>query len=83
MAKPSSADLAKLVDVINDEGVTAIFANTAEPAVLAEAVAAETGGNIAVVPLYVGTLGGPDSPAATYIDFMRTNAQLISEGLQG
>jgi len=83
MASPSSADLAELVATIQAEGVTAIFANTAEPSVLAEAVAAETGTGISVIPLYVGSLGAPDSPAATYIDMMRTNAQLIAEGLQG
>ena len=83
LASPSSADLAALVATIKAEGVTAIFANTAEPSALADAVAAEIGGNVSVVTLYVGSLGGPDSPAATYIDMMRTNAALIAQGLQG
>jgi ABC-type Zn uptake system ZnuABC Zn-binding protein ZnuA len=83
LAEPSSADLANLVKVINAEGVNVIFTNAAQPSALADAVAAETGRDIAVVPLYVESLGAPDSPAATYIDMMRTNAQLISEGLQG
>ena len=74
LASPSSADLAELVATIDAEGVTAIFANTAEPSALAEAVATETGADISVIPLYVGSLGAPDSPAATYIDMMRTNA---------
>ncbi|MDB9921577.1 metal ABC transporter substrate-binding protein [Actinomycetota bacterium] len=82
-ASPSSADLAALVATIKAEGVTAIFANTAEPTALADAVAAEMGGNVSVITLYVGSLGGPDSPAATYIDMMRTNAALIAQGLQG
>ena len=82
-ASPSSADLAALVATIKAEGVTAIFANTAEPTALADAVAAEIGGNVSVITLYVGSLGGPDSPAATYIDMMRTNAALIAQGLQG
>ena len=83
LASPSSADLAALVATIKAEGVTAIFANTAEPTALADAVAAEIGSNVSVVTLYVGSLGGPDSPAATYIDMMRTNAALIAQGLQG
>ena len=83
LASPSSADLAALVATIKAEGVTAIFANTAEPSALADAVAAEIGGNVSVITLYVGSLGGPDSPAATYIDMMRTNAALIAQGLQG
>lgn len=83
MAQPSSADLADLVATIQAEGVTAIFTDASQPTSLAEAVAAETGTDITIVPLYEGSLGGPDSPAATYIDMMRTNATLISEGLQG
>lgn len=83
MAEASSADLAALVATIKAEGITAIFSNTSSPTALAEAVAAESGTNIKVIPLYVESLGAPGSPAATYIDMMRTNAQLIAEGLQG
>ena len=43
LAEPSSADLVELVEVIEDEGVQVIFANTADPTTLAEAVAAEAG----------------------------------------
>ncbi len=83
LAEPSSADLAELVATIKAEGITTIFANVAQPSALAEAVAAETGTDVQVVPLYVESLGASDSPAATYIDMMRTNATLISTGLQG
>jgi len=83
LAEPSSADLAALVATIKAEGITAIFSNTSSPTALAEAVAAESGTNIKVIPLYVESLGEPGSPAATYVDMMRTNAQLIAEGLQG
>lgn len=83
LAEPSSADLAALVSTIKAEGITAIFSNTSSPTALAEAVAAESGTNIKVIPLYVESLGEPGSPAATYVDMMRTNAQLIAEGLQG
>ena len=83
LAEPSSADLAALVATIKAEGITAIFSNTSSPTALAEAVAAESGTNINVIALYIGSLGEPGSPAATYIDMMRTNAQLIAEGLQG
>lgn len=80
-AEPSSADLAELVDVINAEGVNVIFVDVASPSVLADAVAAETGRDVKVVALYEGSLGGPDTPAATYQDFMLSNATLISENL--
>lgn len=81
LGEPSSADLADLVAAINADDVPAIFTNTAEPSTLADAVAAETGRDIVVVPLYVGTLGEPGSGADDYLGFMRTNAGLISGAL--
>ena len=83
LAEPSSADLAALVATIKAEGVTAIFANVAQTTGLAEAVAAETGTPIKIIPLYVESLGAPDSPAATYLQMMQTNADLIASGLKG
>lgn len=82
VASPSSSDLAALVETIKAEDVNAIFANTAVPNDLADAVAAETGDDVSVVTLYIGSIGGPDSPAATYIDMMRSNASLIAQALQ-
>ncbi len=81
LAEPSSADLAELVDVMKDEGVRVIFANTADPSALSDAVAAEVGGDVQVVQLYVGSLGEPGSGADSYIGMMQTNAQLISSAL--
>ena len=82
LAEPSSAQLQELVATIQAENVPAIFSNSAEPAVLAEAVAAESGNNVIVVPLFVGSLGGPDSGAATYIAMMETNATRIADALR-
>lgn len=82
LAEPSSAELRELVDVIKAEGVPAIFANTADPTTLADAVAAEAGSNVAVVVLYVGSLGEPGSGADTYIGMMLTNARLIADALR-
>jgi len=81
-AEPSSQELARLVDVVRDSGVTAIFANTANSSALVDAVAAEIGTEIAVVPLYVGTLGPAGSGAETYADMMLTNAQLVADALK-
>ncbi|PHX60519.1 MAG: metal ABC transporter substrate-binding protein [Actinobacteria bacterium] len=83
LAEPSSGDLADLVATLKAEGVTAIFANVAQTTSLAEAVAAETGMPIKIIPLYVESLGAPDSPAATYIAMMQANADLIAGGLKG
>ncbi|MDA2987787.1 MAG: metal ABC transporter substrate-binding protein [Actinomycetota bacterium] len=81
LAEPSSADLAELVKVMQDEGVQVIFANTADPSALSDAVAAEVGGDVQVVQLFVGSLGEPGSGADNYISMMRTNAELISNAL--
>ncbi len=81
LAEPSSADLAKLAEVIRAEGVPAIFANLSQPTQLAQAVAAESGTEVVVVPLYVESLGKPGSPAADYIGLMRENARLIASAL--
>ena len=81
LAEPSSADLVGLVEVIKDEGVTVIFANSADPNTLEDAVAAEAGSDVAVVSLFVGSLGGPGSGAEDYISMMLTDAELISGAL--
>jgi zinc/manganese transport system substrate-binding protein len=82
LAEPSSAELAELTAAVKDAGVTAVFANTANPQALIDALASEVG-DIDVVPLYVGSIGGPGSQAETYQGMMTTNAQLISEALRG
>jgi len=81
LAAPSSAELAELVSTIERLGVSAIFTESTESAVLVDAVAAEVGAAVAVVRLFVGSLGGPGSGAETYIDMMRTDAALIAEAL--
>ena len=81
LAEPSSADLAELVSVIVAEDVPAIFANSAEPSTLAEAVAAETGRDVQVVSLYVGSLGEPGSGAEDYLSMMATDANLVATAL--
>ena len=82
-AEPSSAELADLVQVMQDEGVRVIFANTADPTALSDAVASEVGGDVQVVELYVGSLGEPGSDGEDYLSMMRTNATLISNALNG
>lgn len=80
-AEPSSAQMAHLVATIDEAGVDAIFSNTAASTSLVDAVAAETGTEVDVVELYVGSVGPADSEAATYADMMRVNAQRIADSL--
>ncbi len=82
MAEPSSAELAALAGTIRSTGVPAIFANTANSQALVDALAAEVG-DVEVVPLFVGSLGGPGSGAEDYQGMVTTNAQRISTSLQG
>ena len=83
LAGPSPADLAALVEALKREGVRAVFAETTQPADLAEAVAAELGQGVVVVSLFTGSLGGPGSGAETYISMQRTNAERIADALGG
>lgn len=82
LGEPSSAQLKELVEIINAEGISVIFTNSSEPAVLAEAVAAEANSNVDVVVLYVESLGAPGSGADTYVTMMLTNAQLLADALR-
>lgn len=83
LAQPSSSELAALAGTVRESGVDAIFANVASSTVLVEALAQEIGREIAVVPLYVGSVGAEGSGAETYATMMTTDAQLIADALTG
>jgi zinc/manganese transport system substrate-binding protein len=79
-AAPSSADLEQLAEVIEDERVPAIFAETTSSTDLAEALA-ESVGDVEVVELFTESLGPPGSGADTYAGMLRTDAERIREAL--
>jgi zinc/manganese transport system substrate-binding protein len=81
LADPSSSELAALVEEMQHEGVGTIFAETSSPTRLADAVAAEAGGEVAVVELFTESLGEPGSEAGTLIDLVLTNSRLVAEAL--
>jgi zinc/manganese transport system substrate-binding protein len=81
LGAPSSSELAKLVGVLEEEGIDAIFAETTEASAIASSVAAEVGHEVEVVDLYTGSLGEPGSGADTLIGMLLTNARRIAEGL--
>lgn len=83
LAEPSSADLAALARTIRDEHVQAIFTNTSSGTALADAVAAEAGVDVSVIPLQVESLGAPGSGTDSYIGMMQSNATAIADGLRG
>ena len=83
LAQPSSSELAALAATVRTAGVTAIFANTANPTALVDALAQEVGAQVSVVELYVGSLGAAGSGADTYEGMMFTDAQRIADALAG
>ena len=74
--------LAELAELVRDEGVPAIFADTSSSDELAQTLAEEVG-DIEVVELYSESLGDPNSDGATYIDMVRSNAEKIAAALGG
>jgi ABC-type Zn uptake system ZnuABC Zn-binding protein ZnuA len=79
IAEPSTAEVATLIDTIRAAGVHAIFAENTSSNVLIQRVAEDTG--VTVVPLYSDSLGDAQSPASTYVDYMRYNVQTIVTAL--
>lgn len=77
-AEPSAAELANLIDVIDQMGVSTIFVETTANTDLAEQIAEET--DTQIQELYGGTLSDGE-PAGTYLDYMRYNTQTIVRGL--
>ena len=81
LAEPSSADLAALAEQVRTLGVPAIFSNVNQPRALADAVAAEAGTHVRVVPLYVESPGAPGTPEDSYIGMMQYDAKAIADAL--
>lgn len=81
LAEPSAAALTELAELIEDEGVPAIFAETVSSTDLAETLSAETGSDVSIVELYSDSLGEPGSPGETYVAMMETNAERIVDAL--
>jgi zinc/manganese transport system substrate-binding protein len=81
LAAPSAGDLAALVEVMIDREVPAIFTESTDSTVLAESVAAEAGGDIAVIEIYTGSLGEPGTGAETLLGLLVTNARRIASAL--
>ena len=78
--EPSAADLADLVEEVEEEGIPAVFGETTVSERLANAIAEESGATL--VRLYSGALGDENSGAATYLEMVRTNVERIVEALR-
>lgn len=78
-AQPSAQELAALQEAIQAYNVPAVFVDTTVNPQLAEQLSRDTG--IQLVPIYTGSLSEADGPAATYVDMMRYNVNVIVSGL--
>jgi zinc/manganese transport system substrate-binding protein len=81
-AQPSARDINELVEQIREEGVNAIFPETALNERLEEAVSREAGAEVGG-QLWADALGPEGSGAETYLDAMRANADAMAKGMSG
>ncbi|MEM6492349.1 MAG: zinc ABC transporter substrate-binding protein [Pseudomonadota bacterium] len=79
-SEASAQDVARLIEQIREEAVSAVFVESITDNRLIEQIARETGAQVGGT-LYSDALSGPDGPASTYIDMMRHNAALIAQTL--
>ncbi len=78
-AQPSAKDVSELIDLIEREGVRAVFPESSLSARVAEAIARQTGA-AADYELYGDTLGPADSDGATYLRMEAANAEAMARG---
>ena len=78
----SAQALANLAEVIEHEGVPAIFSDTSSSDELANTLASEVG-DVAIVELFTESLGPDGSGGASYIEMVRSNAERIVGALAG
>lgn len=79
-AEASAADIANLMDIIEDENVTVIFSENTVPPDLAETVAAQSGVRF-VGGLYTDSLDNTGSGVDTYLEMMETDTEIIVSAL--
>ncbi len=79
-SEASAQDVARLIEQMRDEGISAVFVENITDSRLLEQIANETGATIGGT-LYPGALSGPGGPAPTYLDMMRHNATTLAQAL--
>jgi zinc/manganese transport system substrate-binding protein len=81
-AEPSAKDVAKIITIIRQQMIPAVFLESiTDPRLMAE-IARETGAAVGGT-LYSDALSPPDGPAGTYIEMMRHNVHEFSKALLG
>jgi manganese/iron transport system substrate-binding protein len=70
----------KVIDLVREYEVPAVFSESTVPADAAQQIARETGAAYGGV-LYVDSLSEPDGPVPTYLDMLRVTADTIAKAL--
>ncbi len=79
-SEASAQDVARLIQQMRAESVSAAFIENITDSRLLEQIANETGATIGGT-LYPSALSDPDGPAATYLDMMRHNTMTLAQAL--
>ena len=80
-AEPQPADLAHVVELVEERGVTTIFYETLVSPRIAETVARETGASVAVLDPIEGLTPAEIARGEDYFTRMRANLRALEEGL--
>jgi len=79
-SEASAQDVARLIEQMRVESISAVFVENIADSRLLQQIANETGATIGGT-LYPGALSGPDGSAPTYLDMMRHNATTLAQAL--
>ncbi|MEH6719437.1 MAG: metal ABC transporter substrate-binding protein [Aurantimonas endophytica] len=80
-AEASAADVAKIIDQIRHDGISAVFVENISDTRLIDRIAAETDAKVGGT-LYSDALSGADGPAPTYLDMFQYNIEQIVAALK-
>jgi zinc transport system substrate-binding protein len=80
-AEPQPADLARVVELVEERGVTTIYYETLVSPRIAETVARETGADTAVLDPLEGLTPAEIANGDDYFSRMRANLRALEEGL--
>lgn len=81
LAEPSAADIARLVEILRDTGVRAVFSESTTSSKLPASIARAAGGSVRVVELVTDTLGRSGRADASYAGLITEVAHRIAGGL--
>lgn len=76
-SEPSSAQLAQITDLVNDNGITTVFTEPLSSSALAETIARETGATTATLDPIEGL--SDESAEEDYLSLMRANLAALQE----